>query len=464
MSDVVGTPTLGAGRSVTAKIAGTIARPLGKKAQTQTMRGVDWAGGIWHDKFLWAQIRAMGYGLWFNLRNQAIKKGIGKEEAGAFAAHMANRFTGSIPFEDMSAGVRATANVMLFSKSFTGTNLGLYKDATLGMPKAVESRVFEAGGTIAGNQWMNSATRRAASAALIKDIAFVYLLNSMLQNAIQYFKAENKDEALDDIVDQYSDSSERYADLAQSPLSAIYNLDELAAGSLNDEGKENRVLLGRKPDGTAIYIRVPLGKVGEDLLKAITDPIELGWNKLSPFVGFTAGVALNDKSKQRDFDIEVYDPDGSTLESIRDIFYYFLETSTPSDYAEALVGAALGDKDETLKWQAYLQPLGISFSKGFPGGPGGGTLRAAEEKYMRKIRRHSPEIRRLIENKDFDGAMEEMHRAEMRPQEMQAYLIRRAAPHMTEKQIKDFLQIADEHELKKFTHQLERFYGISPED
>jgi len=83
---------------------------------------------------------------------------------------------------------------------------------------------------------------------------------------------------------------------------------------------------------------------------------------------------------------------------------------------------------------------------------------------MRSIRRHSKEIRRRIENKDFDGALEEMQKAGMRPQEMQAYLIRRAAPHMTEKQIKDFLQIADEHEMKRFMHQLEHFYGISPEN
>jgi hypothetical protein len=462
MTDVIGTPTLGAGRSVTSRVVGAIASPLGKKAQTQAMRGVDWVGGIWHDTLLWSQIRAMGYGLWFNLRNQAIKKGVPPDVAGRTAAHMANRFTGSIPFEDMSAGVRNAANVMLFSKSFTGTNLGLYKDALKGLPKAVQSQIIEAGGSIAGVKGANSTIKRAASAALIKDIAFVYILNSMLQNAVQMWKAENKEEAFNDIIDQYDNNAERYMELAQSPLAAIYNLDELAAGSINDPGKEDRVFIGTKPDGTAMYARSPLGKVGEDLLKAVTSPIELGWNKISPTVGFIAGVALNDKSKQRDFDIDVYDPEGTTLENIRDIFNYFFEAHTPSDYFDALVGAAAGDEDDVNKWRAYLQPLGISFSKGSPGGPTLGTVYKKEEAYMRSIRRHGPEIRRLIENKDFDGAVQETIKAGMRPQEIEAFLRRRAAPHMSEKQIRDFLQIADEVETKRLMHQFEFFYGLDP--
>ncbi len=460
MTDVIGTPTLEAGRSVTSRVVGAIAKPLGK--QKQAMRGVDWLGGMWHDKLLWEQIRAMGYGLWFNLRNQGIKKGVPPDIAGKVAAHMANRFTGTIPFEDMSAGVRNVANIMLFSKSFTGTNLGLYKDALKGLPKAVQSQIIESGGGIAGVKWANSKIRRAASAALVKDIAFVYILNSMLQNAVQMWKADNKEEAFDDIIDQYSNNSDRYKELADNPLAAIYNLDELAAGSINDPGKESRVFIGTKPDGTAIYIRSPLGKVGEDLLKAATAPIELGWNKLSPTVGFIAGVALNDKSKQRDFDIDVYDPEGNTLENFRDIFYYFLESHTPSDYAEAIVGAARGDKDATKKWAAYLQPLGISFSKGYPGGPLGGTLRKKEEAYMRSIRRHGPEIRRLIENEDFDAAMQETLKAGMRPQEIAAFLRSKAAPHITEKQISDFLQIADEAETMRLMHQFEYFYGTDP--
>ena len=140
-------------------------------------------------------------------------------------------------------------------------------------------------------------------------------------------------------------------------------------------------------------------------------------------------------------------------------FYYFVESHIPSDYVEALIGAARGDKDATLKWKAYLQPLGISFSKGYPGGPPRGTLREKEEAYMRSIRRHTPEIRRLIENGDFEGAVEETIKAGMRPQEIEAFLNAKAAPRMTEKQIKDFLQIADEVEIQRLSDQFEHFYG-----
>lgn len=462
MNDVIGTPSLEAGRSVTARAAGAVAKPFGKQAEA--MRGVDWLGSIWHDKFLWEQIRAMGYGLWFNLRNQAIKKGVPADAAGKVAAHMSNRFTGSIPFEDMSSGVRNMANIMLFSKSFTGTNLGLYKDAIKGLPKAVQSQIIEAGGGVAGNKWANSQVRKAASAALIKDVAFVYILNSMLQNAVQMWRSENKEEAFADIIDQYDQNAERYSELAQNPIAAIYNLDELAAGSINDPGKEDRIYIGSKPDGTAMYARSPLGKVGEDLLKAATSPVELGWNKLSPTVGFVAGTALNDKSKQRGYDIEVYDPEGNSLENLRDMFYYFVESHTPADYAEAIVGAAMGDKDDTKKWQAYLAPLGLSFSKGAPGGPASGTVFKAEDAYMRSIRRHSREIRRLIENGDYEGAIDvALEKAGMRPQEVEAYLRRRGAPQLSESQIKNFLQIAEDHEIKRLMQQFEHFYGTESE-
>jgi len=121
-----------------------------------------------------------------------------------------------------------------------------------------------------------------------------------------------------------------------------------------------------------------------------------------------------------------------------------------------------GDKDATKKWAAYLQPLGISFSRGAPGGPASGTLYKEEEAYMRSIRRHGPEIRRLIENGDFEGALQETIKAGMRPQEIAAFLKRKAVPHITEKQISDFLQIADEVETKRLMHQFEYFYGTDP--
>jgi hypothetical protein len=464
INDIIGTPSLEAGRSTTARIVGAAAKPFGKEAQAQAMRGVDWAGGIWHDKFLWEQIRSMGYGLWFNLRNQAIKKGIPPEIAGQEAAHLANRFTGSIPFEDMSQGVRKVANLMLFSKSFTGTNLGLYKDATLGFPKAVQSKIIQASGDMVGFKKANSKLRQQAAATLAKDIAFVYILNSMLQNAVQMWKAENKEEAWADIIDQYDENSKVYAEYAQNPAAAIYYLDELMAGSINDPGKEDRIFIGRRPDGTAIYGRSPLGKVGEDLLKAMTEPVELGWNKLSPSAGFVAGVALNDKSKQRGFDIEVYDPEGGMLENMRDVAHYFLESHTPYDYAEAIVGAALGDKDEVLKWQAMLQPLGVSFSKGAPGGPASGTVFAAEDAYRRAIRRAAPKIKKKIDNGDYEGAVQVAIEAGMRPQEIEAYLRRKGAPMLSEGQIKNFLQIAEPHEIERLNRQFEQFYGTESQE
>ena len=79
---------------------------------------------------------------------------------------------------------------------------------------------------------------------------------------------------------------------------------------------------------------------------------------------------------------------------------------------------------------------------------------------MRRIRRHAREIRRQIENGEFEEAVRiAIEDAGMRPQEIRAYIERKGAPHLTESQIRDFMQIAEPLERERLIQQFERFYG-----
>ncbi len=459
MSDVMITPKLEPGNSIVSRLVGYPAGLLGKTAQVKAMKAVDAAGHFWHDTLLWDQVRASGYGMHLNIRQGLIKKGVDPELASYVASHMANRFTGSIPFEDLSAGTRAVMNAMLFSKSFTGTNLGLYTDALRGLPRAVQNQIIENGVAIQGVGKANSAIRSAATATLMKDILGMYLLNSLTQSAISAWqKSVDVDlagimdgwdgkEAIDwdavksavyEEITEYEAAAERW----KATPNRLFEYPKLSPNALNDPGKEHRVRIGTKPDGTAQYIRIPVGKVGEDLEMAFASPLELAMNKLSPTMGFAVGLALNDKSKQRGYGIEVFDEDGNLIERLGQIAWYFMEAHTANEFVETFIDAVDGgenDAEELKKFAAMV--AGFSFSQGAPGGPALGHMYEVHDRALRIARRAARKAKPLLEAGEYQRAMEILIRdGEMMPAQAVAWLKRKLAPQsaLTEQRLTDF--------------------------
>ena len=158
-------------------------------------------------------------------------------------------------------------NAMLFSKSFTGTNLGLYTDALRGLPRAVQNQIIQNAKAINGVKPANAEIRSAATATLMKDIICMYLLNALTQIAISIWQDSidveiagilDGDEKWSNIdrdaltaavygeIDEYVAASERW----QSTPNRIFGYPKLSPNALNDPGKEHRVRIGTKPDGT----------------------------------------------------------------------------------------------------------------------------------------------------------------------------------------------------------------------
>jgi len=449
MSDVMQPPSLVAGRSVVSRLIGYPAGLLGKGARTGVMRGVDWAGEFWHDKLLWDQVRASGYGMHLNIWRNLTKKGVDSELAGYVASHMANRFTGSIPFEDLSAGLRATMNAMLFSKSFTGTNLGLYTDALRGLPRAVQNQIIHNAKSVGINsKAANAEVASAARATLMTDIVGMYVLNAMTQSAIKVWQESidleiagildgpggekwaniDRDALMAAVYEQvslYKDAAERYITIPDR----IWSPSELSPNTtLNDPGKEHRVRMGTDPDGTAKYVRIPIGKVGEDLEKAFAEPFELLMNKLSPTVGFAIAAGLNDKSKQRGYGIEVFNEDGTTVEKLGQIAWYFLEAHTANDAIERAIDAVQGDDTAAKELVAQLM-VGFSFSEGAPGGPALGAAYEKKSEQERKARRAQRRAREYVDSGEYGKAINILvDDGEMTPAAAAGWTVNRQAP------------------------------------
>lgn len=457
MNDVMQTPKLTAGRSWTAQTAGAVAKPFGK--QQAAMEAIDKAGHLWHDTLLWEPIRHAQMGMYKNLFDNFTKGGMSEEAAGQLAAHLSNRFAGSIPFEDMGHGVRATANFMLFSRTFNATNIGIYKDAIKGLPKAVQEQIIQAGSKLDAKV-ANSALRRQATATLAKDIAAMYILNSMIQNAIQYWKTGDAGE----IAKEYADNLEEYnKKVEENPLNYLLSAEELTAQSLNEPGKQARVYLGQDKYGTGVYLRNPFGKIGEDLQKFATSPIALATDKLSPTMKFIAGVATNDKSINKGYGIPVYGKHSELKdapENLGKVLMFFMEAHTPSGFIENIVDVAMG-KDPTGVGAAKVagQLAGFSVSSGAPGGPAAGLMYDTLDKRKQMIREYLPDAVKELRLGNNEKAREIMvDKAGMTPSEITT-AINKIYPMFNEKTVHDFVLASDKYEQRKLNRMIKKYYG-----
>lgn len=183
----------------------------------------------------------------------------------------------------MSHAAQQVANLALFSRSFTLGNLGAMKDMITGLPRDVQSQILRDTGA-EGLSAANAYARRKAIAIVAMDVGLMYLGNSLLQSAasivrgVDWKKDLDKDGKLSaDVKAAAARELHGYADrfqkamqhIRENPTTLLHPLDTLQSltpMSQNEPGKQDRVLIGHASDGTAIYMRNPIGKIGEEFL------------------------------------------------------------------------------------------------------------------------------------------------------------------------------------------------------
>jgi hypothetical protein len=415
---LVDEPNLKPGRSWTAQALGYVPGLFDKDMGDHVKRAIDKMGDVWHNKMLWDLVGDLQMGLYTHMRDIAVKHGADDQTAGRYAAHFANRYAGALPIEAMSKGARMWANALMFSRSFTMTNLGAFKDLTNGLPKDVQAQILRDKGIPALERIQGTARRKAAS-LLVADIALSHIGTVLAAGAVAWLAGN----------------------AYQSP-------------SDNEPDKKNRFLIRYDKDGTAIYGRAPVGKVGEDLQDWVLSPNALIKKKLSPFGHAAYGLISNDKG----FGQKIYDPYDTTatgyFKNLARIAEFTFDSMLPVGPFEALheMGKPGSKGDATTKAMQLTLPLmGVTVSKGAPGGPAMGQLYASKDEHEFQVGEHLPEIKEKIRSGDIKGAAAEMDDLGI-SRSYQKFLVRTTqnpGAKLTKRQMNDFLGYATPDEQQK---------------
>jgi hypothetical protein len=440
------------GRSWTAKLLAAVPGLFDKRAGDAVKRAVDRMGDFWHNTLLWDRVGDLQAGLYVNLRDSLIKKGTDAKTAQRMAAHLANRYAGALPVESMSNAARKIANVVAFSRSFTLGNLGAMKDALTGLPRDVQSQILRDSGSEALAGAKNIA-RRKAIGIILTDIALSYVGNSLLQSGLA-IALGNSD---------LSKEARAYAERLQAAMQRVKErpTDLLNPGALvtsltpmseNEPEKQDRVLVGHASDGTAIYMRNPAGKIGEEFMGWLSSPLDMVRRKLGTFVRPALEIVSNDKG----FGRKVYDPYADTptewIKNAGRIAQLIIGEQLPLQSIQAAKDALSGAGDKKVALLQSLGPFaGLTFSKGAPGGEAVGELYHARDKHQFAVDEALPGIRDAIRADKVDEAYAKMHELGMSTS-YQRWIVRTTrnpSLRLSPKQLKEFYNYASQDEIER---------------
>jgi len=427
ISSIMETPDLTPGKGWISKLMGGLTEAVGgKDAGNKVRTTIDAMGNFYHNTLLWDRVADLQMGLYTNTRDQAVKDGLDPKAAQTVAAHIANRFAGALPMESMGNMARKIANVGLFSRSFTIGNLGVMKDMVAGLPSDVKAQLERDIGT-EKTAAASKTTRRISRGAFALDIALMYAGNSLLQDTLDHFK---RDKSLGQIAKGYVNRMGRLlSDHAGSPwdlLNLPADMQALSSTSTNEPGKENRIHFSDDPKtGTAYYMRMPTGKIGEEFMGWMTSPLDMLNKKMSPVLT----KPLLETLQNRDyFGHPIYDKNAAgfsgAAENLGKVVTHIMEGLVPQDSLVSSYKILTGSNAKDIDYLKVGGPLaGITFSKGYPGGPEAGIIAETTRRHEDAVSGALPKIKDAVESGDVGAAKELMSNLGMNGRE-QASLIR----------------------------------------
>ena len=425
ISSIMEEPNLSPGRSLTARVLGFVPGLFDEGARNAVKTAIDKAGDFWHNTLLWDRVGDLQAGLYSNFRDSLLAKGVDRRTATIAAAHWANRYAGALPIEAMSDNARKISNMLMFSRSFTLGNLGVMKDMLTGLPKDVLAQIerdggFGEGAIARGDEGTEGAQeavryaktlgRRKAMSIVAMDIGLMYVGNSVLQSA---FNVMRGDKTMDEEMHGYAERmSAALSNMKEHPAALLQPFDflnRLSSTSANEPGKQDRVKIGYAQDGTAIYARNPVGKIGEEFEGYLTGPLDMIRRKMGTIARPGWQILSNDAG----FGRKIYDPNADTpgkyIANLGRIAAHLAESQVPVGQISALSDLVKGQGDPTVnKLQGFGPLAGVTFSKGAPGGPAVGELYHAREMHDYAVQAALPDIRKQFVNGDQNGAEQAM--------------------------------------------------------
>ncbi len=418
-------------------------------------------GEFYHNTLLWDRIGDMQMGLYTNMKEAFMRKGLDEQTAGRVAAHEANRFAGTLPREAMSQLSTRIANLTLFSRQFTLGNLGVLKDSLTGLPGDVQAQIMRDSGPLMRKSAVSLARRKAIGTVLI-DIGLMVAMNSLLQD---YFKHRMGDDQLIDgyrrrLHDALNNASEHPTQL----FNPFYFPERLSSTWDNEPGKQDRIMVGHEKDGTAIYMRLPFGKIGEEFKNWMESPIKTATSKESTILRPIIQTVTNDKG----FGRHVYNPEpqglGDVAKNIGNIAMTFISGMTPSDSIKSAV-KLIDDSGKKVDGAKVVGPLvGLTFSSGAPGGPQVGELLQQEANQRSRMANELPVINELIDAGKSQEAMKKLESLGMSPKQAAIHIANREHKLVSRGRLKEFYQTATPEEIERYRRQMAASNELSAEN
>jgi len=464
LTDDLEMPDLTPGRSWTAKLVSAVPDLFNAdpKVGEAVRSRIDKMGDFYHNTLLWDRVADLQAGIFSDFRDKFISSGMDRQTAVRMAAHEANRLAGTLPKESMSQGARSVANSLLFSRTFTLGNIGIMKDALTGLPKDVLAQIERDAGPEAA-QTAKAMARRTAQATVVTDMVLFYAGTSILQSAANVLLGTSG--LADEVYSYWTRFTHEMSAMASNPWAAIppwgiYSfLNHVSAAGGNEPGKEDRALIGYQADGTAIYAKSPLGRIGDEF----SDYTQGFWRDLFlRKMGTIARPAYQILANDRGFGRKVFDPhiDSATsfLSAAGLIAKTLVESQVPVTQAEAFANLVKGEGDQKLN---ILQTVGpflpppftFTASKGAPGGPAVGALYDSKDQHEFRLQQAMPGIRQMIQHGDMSGARQEMVRLGV-PPGLQRFFIRStlnpATARLSGRTLRDFYRYATPDQREHF--------------
>lgn len=204
------------------------------------------------------------------------------------------------------------------------------------------------------------------------------------------------------------------------------------------------------------YLRNPLGKFAEDVGDYFTQPIKTMHSMMSPYMHAIEGAFEN----RNGFGGRVYDPyvstPGKLLRAIGDLAAYSMEGAGPSMAVRSAGRLITGTSQRP--WFDAAQIVGGGFgllvSRGTPGGPIKGELRAAKDEHDFEVQRAMPAIREMTQLGRTQEAVKELRRLKVPPNLMRYYLMQATNPRASADQVLKTLEFATPEQRDRILRQL----------
>jgi hypothetical protein len=354
------------GHGPISKAAGGLVGLANKGAGQFVSTKLDQLGSFLHNTLLWDKVASLQMGLFTHMSDQFQKQGLPPTTADITAAHLANRAVGMIPPESMSALSRMASNIVFFARNFTLNNLARIKDVFRGLPGEVQAQIKSEDGAAALRRAQGIVRTRSAGALAI-DYAMAHLMAATLaamgQGVYRAITGPQDDTplTLDPRMTQLAHAAAPY--LGGGALSRA-----LAGAEANEPGKEDHMLLYRKPDGTNVYVRNPVGHTEADLSNWLTKFPTTFRSKESPVVGWADAFFHNDRGFGRKLYDDTRSDPGTQIKNAARIGADLVRRSVPTGEFNAIHDMVTGGGDGRgpAALSAALGLLGFTTSQGHP--------------------------------------------------------------------------------------------------